>query len=165
MTTSTLLWTAPTGEHLTFHPYPRYGEWLDKPGLYMFCRPGGVILPWTPLYIGKADNLKDRLCGHERWDEAAKLGASHVLAVGVALASNRTRFEDALIKHFNPKLNVLLKPENSLAAGLSLYRKSAPAPTILGAATQGLRLGATLPAIKPVPTTILGAAIGGIKRK
>lgn len=141
MTTSPLLWTAPTGERLTFHAYPRHTDWYDKAGLYMFCRPGpGLLMPWVPLYVGKADSFKNRLCSHERWDEAARLGASHVLAMVENLEYNRTRFEDALIKHFDPKLNVLLRPENSLAAALGLYQQKSTTglTSILGNAGRGM---------------------------
>ena len=48
-------------------------------GNYIFGRrlPNGNFLP---IYVGETDNFRARLPSHERWKEAKKAGATHVMA-------------------------------------------------------------------------------------
>lgn len=71
--------------------------WSHVGAVYLFC---GVKQPenqWIPLYVGRADDLADRLSTHERWPEAVQLGA------------NRERIERELIQAYQPQLNVQLR--------------------------------------------------------
>jgi predicted GIY-YIG superfamily endonuclease len=61
------------------------------------------------LYIGQTDSFRDRIPGHERWDEARRAGATHVHAMVVTNSSERDRIEAELIRHYQPKMNELLK--------------------------------------------------------
>lgn len=59
------------------------------------------------LYVGQADNVRNRLPGHERWSDALKAGVTIVVAhstQGGELA--RLSEERDLIVKWNPPLNV-----------------------------------------------------------
>lgn len=74
-------------------------------GNYMFLRqlPNGRYLP---VYIGQADNLQQRVPNHDRWDEAVKAGATHVVG-HTTPGGERARLaeERDLIQHWGPVLN------------------------------------------------------------
>jgi hypothetical protein len=71
--------------------------------VYMFVRFANQV--WEPLYVGIADDLHTRLTGHERWAEAVKLGATHLVAQGLAALAARQKAEQDLIGYWNPPLN------------------------------------------------------------
>jgi hypothetical protein len=87
-----------------FHVLLKDAAWSDVGGIYIFT---GVNAQnqWYPLYIGQAVSLAERLPTHERWQEAVKLGATHVHAAAIPLAADRDRIEKALIGQFQPRLN------------------------------------------------------------
>lgn len=91
-----------------FFVHPPETNWKDAPGIYLFC---GInqANQWVPLYIGQASSLAERLATHERWSEAARLGASHIHAKVVSLQSQRDSIERQLIQDYQPRLNVQLK--------------------------------------------------------
>ena len=113
-------WTSPYGTVLNFEVHPPRANWNDHPGLYMFCK--YQLGSWVPVYVGQAASLKNRLCGHDRWDEAVRLGATTVHAIVVHRQDERDLHERALIQHFNPTLNVQhrlpLKPEGMAGGGI-----------------------------------------------
>lgn len=84
-------------------------KWNDVAGIYIFAKPGTQDGRWIALYIGQTKSFKDRLNDHERWEEARRLGATHVHAMSVTLADNRDRIEEALIQACQPALNEQLK--------------------------------------------------------
>lgn len=82
-----------------------HSQWHEVPAIYFFARPceNGY---WTPLYIGQASNLKQRLSGHEDLPKALRLGATHIH--GFVAPSNvvaRRAMEADLINNLNPLLN------------------------------------------------------------
>ena len=77
--------------------------WNNVAGIYIFT--GVVGNQWEPYYIGQCDSFQNRLRSHERWGEAARLGATHVHARVVPLAANRDSLEAALIRACQPPLN------------------------------------------------------------
>lgn len=86
----------------------------DRPAgfaaIYVFARWTGA--GYSPLYIGKADDLLARLCGHDRLDEALRLGASHLL-VHIPGRFDRVTYTEAerrLIRRFAPPLNTQHNP-------------------------------------------------------
>ena len=81
------------------------GDWLDEPAVYVFAKRDRKGDVWTPLYIGQADNICDRMADHERWDEAVRHGATHVHAMVVSEQADRDRIEVALIAKYQPQLN------------------------------------------------------------
>ena len=78
--------------------------------VYLFCKVQGG--QYVPLYIGKATELSKRLVGHERLDEAIRLGATHLLAhaPGLGARVHYLEAERRLIGHYAPILNVQHKP-------------------------------------------------------
>ena len=83
-------------------------NWNDVGGVYIFAglNQNGR---WRAYYIGQAESLKDRIPGHERWNEAVRLGATHVHARVVSQAAMRDAIEASLIASYQPPLNVQLK--------------------------------------------------------
>lgn len=74
-------------------------------GNYMFVKklPNGN---WLPVYIGQADDLKARLPGHERLEDARRAGATHAMG-HTTPAGEKARLaeERDLIQHWTPTLN------------------------------------------------------------
>ena len=62
------------------------------------------------LYIGEADNVRNRVAKHERWDDwVRELKAGEALCFNAALispAADRERAEAAMIHHHKPPCNV-----------------------------------------------------------
>jgi len=74
-------------------------------GNYAFVKqlPNGNFIP---LYFGIAESLRDRLPNHDRWNEAVRLGATHVMAhTTPAGEAARLAEERDLIQQWNPPLN------------------------------------------------------------
>lgn len=73
--------------------------------VYMFCKLEGSI--YAPLYIGRAENLANRLSGHERLEEAIFQGATRLLlhAPGHAARVGYIEAERRLIIRYSPPLN------------------------------------------------------------
>jgi excinuclease UvrABC nuclease subunit len=103
--TTKIIWRAPDFRTLDFGVYQHDGQWNDLSGLYMFCRQY-MNGSYTPLYIGQAASLKDRLPLHEQWNPAVRKGAQVVLAKVVEHQRDRDYFERCLIQQFQPELNV-----------------------------------------------------------
>jgi hypothetical protein len=78
--------------------------WNDVGGVYVFAGPtsGNV---WKAYYIGITESFQNRHPNHERWEEAKRLGATHVHARAEAQAASREAIEKALIGTFQPPLN------------------------------------------------------------
>ena len=83
-------------------------NWNAVPGLYIFAGLNSEGR-WAALYIGQAESLADRLPNHERWQEAVRLGATHVHARVVPQAATRDAVERELIQAYQPRLNSQLK--------------------------------------------------------
>ena len=93
----------------TFTVYPHDGtQWHNVAGIYIFAGLNQTN-QWIALYIGQCDSFADRIPSHERWAEAARLGATHVHAMVVPQAANRDRIEAELIRTFQPRLNDQLR--------------------------------------------------------
>ena len=73
-------------------------------GNYMFVRCANNL--WHAVYVGIADDLSQRIPTHERWAEAARLGATHVVAHKQTDVRLREAEEKDLIRCLNPPLNV-----------------------------------------------------------
>lgn len=98
-----------TWEGLDFSIYdPDAVNWSTEAGVYIFAFVNENEL-WEAVYIGQAANFKARLCGHERWEEAELLGATHVHARVVRHQANRDLVESRLISTYQPPLNDHLK--------------------------------------------------------
>lgn len=78
---------------------------LPEPAVYAFARPGPEGRGWTPVFLSRTANLAARLNGHERWEEARLLGATHVLALFQPERSAREDSEADLLTALRPVLN------------------------------------------------------------
>lgn len=170
--TATTVFTSKAGERLTFEVCDFAGNWSEYPGIYMMSALINQGRAWHPKYIGKAKSFKDRLCGHDQWEPAVRLGATHVLAMVVPTKSERDRLEELLIAEIDPPLNKRLRqPQGMLGPTVSqnvLLGALQPSP---GATTQGGLLNASqsrfglLGAVarSSAATPTLGAARYGLK--
>ena len=98
--TSTATWL-----NYEFQVFPAAGTtWNSVAGIYLFA---GVdaYSRWVALYVGQAASFADRFRNHERWQEAHRLGATHVHAVLLPRQADRDVLERALIVTYQPPLN------------------------------------------------------------
>jgi predicted GIY-YIG superfamily endonuclease len=80
------------------------GMWKNVGGVYIFS--GLKDNLWRAYYIGITDSFQDRHPNHERWEEAKRLGATHVHARGESQAAARETIERELIVTYQPPLNI-----------------------------------------------------------
>lgn len=92
------------GQTLDFHVLPFESNWADTSGIYAFSRQA-PLGNHKVLYVGQTNSFKTRFSNHERWPDAKRKGATHVLAVSVPLQSKRNEIEAALIAEWRPLLN------------------------------------------------------------
>jgi hypothetical protein len=91
-------------------------DWNDVPVIYMFAYWTGTY--WHVLYIGECESAKTRLPSHERWAEAKRKGATHVLNVRAsAVEADRKRAERDLIASHKPEMNTHHVGSTVLTAG------------------------------------------------
>lgn len=96
--------TGASGASFQFEEYAMNTTWNDVPVIYMFAY--RTITHWQVLYIGECQSAKTRLPCHERWDEAVRGGATHVLArVAPVNTEARQREERDLIASHKPTMN------------------------------------------------------------
>lgn len=95
--------TVTWGSH-DFGIYLKAGNWTNVPGIYIFAGKNQQGY-WVALYIGQATSFAERIPNHERWEEAARLGATHVHACSVKSATDRDTIEAELIEKYQPRLN------------------------------------------------------------
>ena len=89
-----------------FTVYEHSSDWNEVAGIYIFAGPGSTRTSWQALYIGHTESLADRLPTHEYWQEAVKLGATHVHARVEPQEVTRKAIERILIQNYQPRLNV-----------------------------------------------------------
>jgi hypothetical protein len=95
------------------HEFGVYGSsstWNDVAGVYIFS---GINAQnqWVALYIyiGQAQSFCDRFSSHEKWDSAARLGATHIHARVIPPGDVRDAVEHEFIQACQPRLNNQLK--------------------------------------------------------
>ncbi|MBG6145914.1 putative GIY-YIG superfamily endonuclease [Labrenzia sp. EL_142] len=87
--------------------------------VYMFCKL--EYGTYVPLYIGRAQDLSDRLANHERKTEAINLGAQYLLVHTPPAFAARVgciEAERRLIAQYNPVLNTQHRGLGALVGGL-----------------------------------------------
>ena len=88
-----------------FTVYSPQVNWNAVAGLYIFAG-RGLMGNWTALYVGQTESLAVRLSTHERWLEAARVGATHIHVRVEPLPMTRDAMEQQLIQTYQPRLNV-----------------------------------------------------------
>lgn len=105
---STWTWSGATGRAYLFTVCDMYAAWNDVPGVYLFVRRPGLFdpLPFPVVsYVGQCSSFADRMCGHERWEEALRIGANEVHALVLNYQADRNVVELDLIRVLQPSLN------------------------------------------------------------
>ncbi|MBI4965513.1 MAG: hypothetical protein HY913_19705 [Desulfomonile tiedjei] len=71
------MWQGASGKVYKYSIFPIGAPFREEPGNYVFAKetaPGR----WAPLFIGEAENLRDRLLAHDRLSRVVRLGGTHV---------------------------------------------------------------------------------------
>jgi hypothetical protein len=102
---STCNWPLGNGQTLECQIYDFNATWYKVAGLYIFAYPTDQT-HWHALYVGQTDDFSSRIPSHERWNEAVRLGATHIHAVVVPQAATRDKLEKILIQTLQPPMNV-----------------------------------------------------------
>lgn len=84
---------------------PSQVTWRRAGGVYVFAYQTEPNV-WKPLYVGETGNFRERMWDHERWADAVRLGATHVVAIRLPTEEIRLWMELELIREFDPPLNV-----------------------------------------------------------
>jgi hypothetical protein len=104
--------------------------------VYGFARPGFGGKGWVVVFLSRTANLAGRMSGHERWEEARMLGATHILVHQREERDVREYVEADLLSALRPVLNgPLLEGEAVETAVASFDTQSAPSrPRLVWAA-------------------------------
>jgi hypothetical protein len=106
-------WRGESGKRYFFNcALTRNGIPADSGGIYVFVKRHFAFF-LEPLYVGKAENLRSRLLGHEKWGKAWWiLGATerHVMRVGSE--TERRMIEEDLIRGLKPPMNDVMMPRS-----------------------------------------------------
>jgi hypothetical protein len=94
-----------SGKLYRFHALRPGAPLLAEPAVYAFARPGPGLKGWTPVFLSRTANLAERVERHERWAEARRLGATHVLALFEPERAGREAAELDLLVALRPCLN------------------------------------------------------------
>jgi len=73
--------------------------------VYAFVRPVIGAGAWAPVFLSRTANLAARMARHERWDEARRLGATHILIHQREERDVREFVEADLLATLKPVLN------------------------------------------------------------
>lgn len=88
----------------------------DAPAVYAFARPGPGGRGWTPLFVSRTANLGKRLARHEVWEDARRLGATHVLVHQRGARDAREAVEADLLASLRPVLNGPMDASRAVSA-------------------------------------------------
>ena len=99
--------TVPWSSH-TFIVYSCETQWNNVAGIYIFAGQK-YQSQWIAYYLGQCDSFQSRIPSHEQWAQAVQLGATHVHALVVPQADQRTVIETELIQMYQPTLNTQLR--------------------------------------------------------
>ena len=102
-------------------PFTAYWPWaahdIYAGGVYSLARWEGT--GFRSLYFGKAGSFRDRLNGHEHWDEALGWGMDAVLIHFEQTPYLRAILEEHLIKAYPTPINDRLNRSRELAAAVA----------------------------------------------
>jgi hypothetical protein len=92
---------------LTRKGIPDYG------GVYIFVRRQFVFF-LTAVYVGKATNFRERLCGHEKFAKAVfDFGVTERHVYNIATEYDRAAVEEDLIRALKPRMNDVMIPRSA----------------------------------------------------
>jgi len=98
-------WPGKSGKTYKYSTHTLGTRFKELPGNYIYAKETEPR-HWSPLYIGQASSLRDRLADHEKEACAVNNGAKHVHAHTSAKSeNNRLAEETDLIAKWNPTCN------------------------------------------------------------
>lgn len=84
------------------------GKFPARAAVYAFVRPVQGAAAWAPVFLSRTANLSARMERHERWEEARRLGATHILVHQREERDVREFVEADLLATLKPVLNTPL---------------------------------------------------------
>jgi excinuclease UvrABC nuclease subunit len=97
-------WDGTSGSTYSFEILEQGNSAANKPGIYIFVK--AARNTYTPLYIGEAKDMHDRLTGHEKLPLAEQSGLNQIhLMLAPADQEARRAIESDLITRWAPPLN------------------------------------------------------------
>ncbi len=84
---------------------PSSKVWSQDGGVCLFARLPSDSKEVTVFYVGACDDLHGEFTAHWLWVEAAKLGATHMLAASIPAAATRELIANNLVRLLKPVLN------------------------------------------------------------
>ena len=105
MAEGTIQWTGASGKKYRYWIYKIGTSFKDSPGNYIFTKETSPDR-WTPLYIGEAESLKERLSDHEKMPCVTRNGGTHVHThISSSDANVRRAEESDLLDKWDPVCN------------------------------------------------------------
>lgn len=106
---TTVTWPGRSRREYTFELHPIGTNFLDLPGVYVFCRPSSPGF-MEALYVGETDSFQDRLhtrlVDHDGYKRACRAQASHVAVMRVGNPTQRLWIETDLRHGLDPVCNL-----------------------------------------------------------
>lgn len=100
---TTLTFTGADGSKYRFSVYPKNIRVNSGPALYSFLKKTDG--KYYVLYIGKSEDLAQRLSDHHKWDEAGRLGFEFLAICRGVRAGDLEAAEATLIRQYRPRCN------------------------------------------------------------
>lgn len=92
-----------SGKLHRFVATPPDTEFATVPAVYAFAKPNGR--QWVPVFLSRTANLAARMDRHPQWEEARRLGATHVLVHRRGERDAREEVEADLLAALRPVMN------------------------------------------------------------
>lgn len=77
----------------------------NKGGIYIFAGMNDQAGLWQAYYVGETGDLAHRIPRHEQWEEAKKLGATHVHVFFEEHGTSRLIIRNELVRSLRPTVN------------------------------------------------------------
>lgn len=92
-----------SGAMYQFAAYPKHFSWNEVPGVYAILKWTGT--QWIVLYVGEAENLKQRLSGHHRQTCFDRNGWTHLAFLHESSGVRRLAIERDVMEAYQPTCN------------------------------------------------------------
>lgn len=102
---STVIFRGASGRLHKFSVLRPGAKFAAAPAVYAFARPVIGAGAWAPVFLSRTANLQARMARHERWEEAQRLGATHILVHQREERDVREFVEADLLATLKPVLN------------------------------------------------------------
>ncbi len=99
----TVTFTGASGKTYTFTAYTLDTTFNEVGAVYIFTKQENRA--YTPLYIGRTNNLKQRISNHEKWPCVRRYGVNSICVLVESSALSRLQIESDLLDMGNPPCN------------------------------------------------------------